>query len=70
MTTKELLTLLITGQWEEEPGISESRCIILGTKERGFINVRWVSGDNNTAGVHTKNVSKKLFDKYSAELVG
>ena len=38
-------------------------------KSNGFLRVEWKSGDNMTPDMHTKNVPKKLFDKYSAELV-
>ncbi|VEU33926.1 unnamed protein product [Pseudo-nitzschia multistriata] len=38
-------------------------------KERGFIEVLWRSGAQMTPDMHTKNVSKALFDQYSKELV-
>jgi len=38
-------------------------------KANGFLQVKWRSGEDMTPDIHTKNVTKKLFDKYSAELV-
>ena len=38
-------------------------------KGNGFIKVEWLSGDNITPDMHTKNVPKKLFDKYGSEIV-
>ena len=38
-------------------------------KSNGFIRVEWKTGEDMTPDMHTKNVPKKLFDKYSSELV-
>ena len=38
-------------------------------KENGFILVKWRSGEDMTPDMHTKNVTKSLFDRYSQELV-
>ena len=38
-------------------------------KENGFIKVEWQPGDNMTPDMHTKNVPKKLFDRYGSEIV-
>ena len=38
-------------------------------KANGFLRVEWMSGNNLTPDMHTKNVPKCLFDKYSKELV-
>ena len=38
-------------------------------KANGFLRVEWMSGQNITPDMHTKNVPKILFDKYSKELV-
>ena len=38
-------------------------------KANGFLRVEWMSGTNLTPDMHTKNVPKILFDKYSKELV-
>ena len=39
-------------------------------KENGFIRVEWRSGEEMTPDIHTKNVTKQLFDRFSKELVG
>ena len=38
-------------------------------KDNGLLKVEWMSGEDITPDMHTKNVSKILFDKYSKELV-
>ena len=38
-------------------------------KAAGFIRVEWKSGEDMTPDMHTKNLPKVLFDRYSAELV-
>ena len=38
-------------------------------KAAGFIEVKWRSGDEMIPDMHTKNLPKALFDRYSAELV-
>ena len=38
-------------------------------KANGFLRVKWMSGADLTPDMHTKNVPKILFDKYSKELV-
>ena len=34
-------------------------------KDNGLLKVEWMSGEDITPDMHTKNVSKMLFDKYS-----
>ena len=38
-------------------------------KDNGLLKVELMSGEDITPDMHTKNVSKILFDKYSKELV-
>ena len=38
-------------------------------KVNGFLRVEWMSGADLTPNMHTKNVPKVLFDRYSKELV-
>ena len=38
-------------------------------KDNGLLKVEWMSGEDITPNMHTKNVLKILFDKYSKELV-
>jgi hypothetical protein len=38
-------------------------------KDNNYLRVQWQSGEDLTPDMHTKNVPKQLFDRYSAELV-
>ena len=43
--------------------------ILRELKDNGLLKVEWMSGEDITPDMHTKNVSKILFDKNSKELV-
>ena len=38
-------------------------------KGNGFLRVEWMSGDDLTPDMHTKNLPRSLFEKYRKELV-
>ena len=38
-------------------------------KYNGFLQVEWMSGDDLTPDMHTKNLPRSLFEKYRKELV-
>ena len=39
-------------------------------KERGLINVKWISGESMTSDIFTKNLAGPLFDKHAQSFVG
>ena len=61
------LTIGLLVAWLRHVDIKQK--FLQGLKDNGLLKVEWMSGEDITPDIHTKNVSKILFDKYSKELV-